>query len=181
MSNKEYAFIILGGPMLLAVLIFLGGCKTLDEWKDKIPDIKPPIQTTPTTTTTTTTTIPPAEAVQYTKDFDWADAEKDNSIYIGGVEIRCLVNDGMMSRTAEHGADAWITQLAKRNGGLTGIINSDGSVTLTGKDFKTSRNRYRFEGYKIKTDQSKLVKDAVISLSGSEKGGTTRGYWRTVK
>jgi hypothetical protein len=186
MSNKEYAFIILGGPMLLAVLIFLGGCKTLDDLKDKLPDVKPPIQTTPTTTTTTTTTTQPPVDDQpviipgsYTKDFDWVDSEKDNSTYCKSrgktVEFRCLVNDNRMER------DAWITQLSVKHGGLKLIPKSDGSVKAVAQDFQTANNKYRFEGFRIKTDQSKLITNNTIILQDGDMGGTSRAYWRTIK
>lgn len=168
MSIHTSLRLIFGGLSITALCILFGCNVTLP----KLPD--PPITTTPTTTTTTTTTQPP-KGPAYTKDFDWADAEKDNSAYCGGVEIRCLVNDNLMQD------NAWITGLSERNGGMSLKANADGSVTLTGKDFETSRNSYHFEGWKIRTDQSKLVPDSTITLKGEQKGGTTRGYWRTVQ
>lgn len=156
---------------VLAVLAVTGCNVTLP----KIPDVKPPVTVTTTSTTTTTQPVAPMAGPDYTKDFDWADAEGDNSTYCGGVEVRCLVNDGMMAK------DAWITYHTVESKALVPVANADGSVTLTGKDFETSRNSYHFEGWKIKTDQSKLITDATITLKGDQKGGTTRGYWRTVK
>jgi hypothetical protein len=169
MKLKHMIALICGQVAVMSVLI---GCVTLQQVKDAIP--QKPVGTPPTTTTTTIPLVV-APAVNYTKDFDMADAEKDNSTYCGGVEIRCLVNDNMMSK------DVWITQLSRREGGMTLVANADGSVTCTGKDFVTKNNKYRFEGWKIRTDQSKLVTDAVITLKGGDKGGTTRGYWRTIK
>lgn len=149
-----------------AMNLFLTGCNvTLP--KIELPK-KPVTQTTTTTTTTTTSTIQPAVnvGVAYTSanDFNWADAEGDSSVYCGGVEVRCLVNDGMMSASATHKANAWITRLARDSGGLLLTANADGSVTLIGNDFVTKNNKYHFEGFKVKTDQSKLIAQQTIKL-----------------
>ena len=169
---KENKWVFVGGMIIPVTLLVLAGCNITIP-KIDVPT-KPVVVTT--TTTSTTTTQPPANVgVNYTKDFDWADAEKDNSTYFGGVEIRCLVNDNMM----EH--DAWITQLSREHNGMMMESDGTGSIKLTGCDFVTAHNKYHFEGWKISSSSRPLIKQASVLLIGGDKSGTTRGYWRTVK
>ncbi len=124
------------------------------------PDIKPEVK-------------PEDKPVEYT-NFDWAEREDDNSVYIHGIEIRCLANDNMESK------DIWITKLAKKYGAIESVLK-DGVVTLTAKDFKTENNNLKFAGWRVKSYSTPLTEVPTVTIAAENKKGVTRAFWRTIK
>jgi hypothetical protein len=163
MSSKEYAFIILGGPMLLAVLIFLGGCKTLDDLKDKLPDIKPPIQTTPTTTTTTTTTQPPIVAKDKCVEPPVSGGECVNP---SGLDVRF---DVWSPKKKDY---IFAGNLLKKYVKIT--RNAEGTYRLEMPDVVVDGVVYRCEAYNFPSSATEKIKGNICESWG--KNGTFR-FW----
>ena len=102
----------------------------------------------------------------------WGDVEPRMTVMCQGNSFKLIEGERQ---------DAYIPEIVAEAGALKITANDDGTLTVVGEDFVSSRSGlvWKFEGYTVRSENEPIVTDNPLVLQPEDQTMTLRGYWNS--